>query len=150
MFIPHQPEQEPPTSPHFFSYLLLFKEKKEKDNVQLLSKFSPWLLSVFLQCWWSSSAPANHHTSIWVPSPCILLFSYRCKCWCGTPFYFTENYLKTGHPLTEIPGAVGHVANGQWSSSVPHHFKFTLWLCSVKYIRTPMNAVPASNAADRT
>jgi hypothetical protein len=29
---------------------------------------------------------------------------------------------KTGHPLVTTPGAVGHLAKGQWSSpSRPHH-----------------------------
>lgn len=65
----------------------------------------------------------------------------------SNPFFF---YLKTGHPLTTIPGAVGHVAKGQWSGLEPHHFTIFPSFCRAKNNRTPMKAVPASNAADNT
>ena len=68
------------------------------------------------------------------------------------PRHKPQAFQKAGHPSILTPGAVGHEANGQWSSLArPHHSGpniFFYW--RVKKTRTPEKATPASKAADRT
>lgn len=54
-----------------------------------------------------------------------------------------------GQPSTAIPLAVGQVANSQCSPADPHHDTLISSMLKEKYNNTPMNASPASNAADK-